>query len=179
VELARQQLDGGRLPTVGGQRPHLTLTAELATLSPPRLGEGQEGGPPTGNQHPGLCSRPGVLEGGQPLGLAAVRRIACDAALSTVLLGKAGEPLSVGRSRRVVSGALRRALVARDGGCRFPGCDRPPAWTDAHHLEHWADGGQTALGNTVLLCRPHHRRVHEEGWRLVADGAGGFQARPP
>jgi hypothetical protein len=163
VELARQQLDGGRLPSVGGQRPHLTLTAELASLG----------------RAPGPGSRPGVLEGGQPLGLAAVRRIACDAALSPLLLGSAGEPLSVGRSRRVVSGALRRALVARDGGCRFPGCDRPPAWTDAHHLEHWADGGETALSNTVLLCRRHHRRVHEEGWRLVADGTGGLRAQPP
>jgi hypothetical protein len=160
VELARQQLDGGRLPAVGGQRPHLTLTAELASLS-------------------GDSGEPGVLEGGQPLGLAAVRRIACDAALSTVLLGSAGEPLGAGRTRRLVSGALRRALVARDGGCRFPGCDRPPAWTDAHHLEHWADGGETALSNTVLLCRPHHRRVHEEGWRLVADSAGGLRAQPP
>ena len=148
-------------PQPGGSR------ARLITLA--SLGGGRELG----------GWRPGVLEGGQPLGLAAVRRIACDAALSTVLLGEAGEPLAVGRSRRVVSGALRRALVARDGGCRFPGCDRPPAWTDAHHVEHWADGGATALSNTVLLCRPHHRRVHEEGWRLVADGAGGLQARPP
>lgn len=157
VELARRQLDDGRLPSVGGQRPHLTLTAGLGGLRGAAVLEPE----------------------GQPLGREALRRIACDAAVSTVLLGAAGEPLSVGRSRRVVSGALRRALVARDGGCRFPGCDRPAAWTDAHHLEHWADGGETALSNTVLLCRRHHRRVHEEGWRLVSDGEGGLRAQPP
>jgi hypothetical protein len=60
-----------------------------------------------------------------------------------------------------------------------PGGDRPPSWTDAHHLAHWADGGETALSNTFLLCRPHHRRVHEEGWRLLPDGSGGFRAEPP
>jgi predicted restriction endonuclease len=66
----------------------------------------------------------------------------------------------------VISGALRKALVVRDRGCRFPGCDRPPDWTDAHHIQHWADGGETRMENLLLLCRRHHRMVHEEGWRL-------------
>ena len=64
---------------------------------------------------------------------------------------------------------LRRALALRDGGCRFPGCDRPPADCRGHHLRHWADGGQTALANLVLLCEPHHALVHEDRWRLVPD----------
>jgi hypothetical protein len=75
--------------------------------------------------------------------------------------------LDVGRRTRTVPPAIRTALVVRDRGCAFPGCDRPPSWTDAHHLEHWADGGPTALDNLVLLCRRHHRAVHEGGWRLT------------
>jgi hypothetical protein len=69
--------------------------------------------------------------------------------------------------------------VVRDHGCRFPGCDRPSDWTDGHHLRHWADGGATTLANLVLLCRRHHRTVHEEGWRLVWDPQGGVVAVPP
>jgi hypothetical protein len=69
--------------------------------------------------------------------------------------------------------ALRRALAAWDGGCVAPGCDRPPQWSDAHHLEHWADGGPTDLGNLALLCRTHHLAVHEGGWQLAVDPASG------
>ncbi|MDQ6876544.1 MAG: HNH endonuclease [Candidatus Dormibacteraeota bacterium] len=74
---------------------------------------------------------------------------------------------------------MRRALIARDRGCRFPGCDRPPAWTDGHHLKHWADGGPTLPFNLALLCGRHHYRVHEEGWRLAWGGSGELIAIPP
>jgi HNH endonuclease len=74
--------------------------------------------------------------------------------------------LEVGRATRVVSPAQRTALAVRDGGCVFPGCDRPPAWCDAHHLRHWLHGGTTDLANLVLLCRAHHRAVHEGGQHL-------------
>ncbi|MGA8665275.1 MAG: HNH endonuclease signature motif containing protein, partial [Candidatus Dormiibacterota bacterium] len=80
-------------------------------------------------------------------------------------------PLSVGRATRTVPAHIRTALHLRDQGCRFPGCDRPPAWTDGHHVIHWSDGGPTELENLVSLCRPHHRAVHEQGWRIhIADG---------
>jgi hypothetical protein len=69
--------------------------------------------------------------------------------------------LEVGRATRVVSAAQRTTLAVRDGGCRFLGCDRPPPWCEAHHLRHWLHGGPTDLGNLVLLCRAHHRAVHE------------------
>jgi hypothetical protein len=70
-------------------------------------------------------------------------------------------------------------LVVRDQGCRFPGCDRPPAWTDGHHIIHWADGGPTELANLVSLCRSHHRQVHEEGWRIhIADGSAVVEPPP-
>jgi hypothetical protein len=61
---------------------------------------------------------------------------------------------------------LRRALVARDQGCAFPGCDRPPSWCDAHHCVYWSRGGPTALGNLCLLCAHHHDAVHHDGWEI-------------
>jgi len=84
--------------------------------------------------------------------------------------------LSLGRKRRTVSPALRRALAARDRGCRFPGCDRT-RFVDAHHVQHWCRGGETNLENLVLLCRRHHRLVHERGYTLetAADGSAEFR----
>jgi hypothetical protein len=87
------------------------------------------------------------------------------------VLGTAGEVLDLGRGSRLPSPALRRALVLRDRGCRFPGCDRPPQWTDAHHIQPWATGGPTTLPNLILLCRHHHTLVHEGGWGIRLDTA--------
>ena len=98
---------------------------------------------------------------GAVLGPDAVRRIACDASVVRVVLDPAGQPLDVGRRTRVVPPAIRTALTVRDRGCVHPGCDRGPQWTDAHHVRHWAEGGSTSLDNLVLLCRHHHRAVHE------------------
>ena len=142
VEIARRQLDGGQLPEVGGQKPHVAVSVDMATLS----------------KEPG--SMAAELEWSQPIPAETARRLACDAAITPIIDGKSD------RTSRVVPGATRRALIARDRGCRFPGCDCPPAWTDAHHLKHWADGGPTTLDNLILLCRRHHRLVHEEGWTL-------------
>jgi len=86
------------------------------------------------------------------------------------------EPLDIGRRTVVVPGPMRRAVTIRDRHCRFPGCDRPPAWCDAHHVVHWAHGGVTALSNLVLLCRRHHRLVHEGQFRLeLTDGKPSFR----
>ena len=87
------------------------------------------------------------------------RRMACDAAVVAMVHAKDGSMLSVGRRTRTIPPHLRRALEERDRGCRFPGCGC--RFTEAHHVKHWADGGETSLGNTVLLCRRHHRAVHE------------------
>ncbi|MGC4805616.1 DUF222 domain-containing protein [Micromonospora sp. DT233] len=118
----------------------------------------------------------GTLDTGLRLPPATVRRLACDAAILPAVLDGAGQVLDLGRRRRLVNGPLRRALVLRDRGCAFPGCDRPPRWCDAHHIRHWADGGRTNLDNAVLLCRHHHRQVHHHGWqvRLAADGLPEF-----
>jgi hypothetical protein len=113
------------------------------------------------------------LEDGTRVSAETSRRIACDSSVVPVHRGRDGSVLDVGRRSRTVPPALRRALEARDRGCRFPGCGL--RFTDAHHVRHWADGGETALDNLVLLCAHHHRLVHEGGW-TVEWWAGGRPA---
>jgi hypothetical protein len=134
-------------PTTGGEPPHLSVTLDWDTL---RTGLGA-----------------GTLDYGTPLGAADARRWACDAKIIPIVLGGASEPLDVGRAMRTVPLSIRRALVARDRGCAFPGCDRPPGMCQAHHCRHWVDGGVTSVGNCVLLCETHHRHVHHTGWEIL------------
>ena len=93
-------------------------------------------------------------------------RWCCDAGISRVLTGPDSTPLDLGHTARLPNRAQRRALAARDRGCTFPGCDRPPGWTSAHHLVHWIHGGATDMENMALLCTFHHHRVHEGGYGL-------------
>ena len=102
------------------------------------------------------------LEDGTRVSAETSRRLSCDAGVVRVIWAPDGSILNVGRRTRTIPPSLRRALEVRDRGCRFPGCGL--RFTDAHHVVHWADGGETSLENTVLLCRHHHRLVHEEGW---------------
>src|SRR6266849_3123617 len=156
IDLARRQLDRGTLPETGGQKPHITVNVKMATLA-------KEPGSPAAE-----------MEWSQfPIPAETAQRIACDCSLTPIV---DGEPYE---TSRVVPGAMRRALAARDKHCRFPGCDMPPAWTDAHHIEHWANGGPTKLFNLVLMCRRHHRLVHEGRWQLIRAGDGVLQAVPP
>ncbi len=161
VELASRQLKSGSLPAAHGQRPHLTLTATLETL------RRAEGAPPA------------ELATAGPIHAETARRIACDSTRSDATAKEAGNPLSVGRASRTIPAPIRTALRLRDKGCRFPSCDRPPEWTDGHHIKHWADGGATALDNLVLLCRRHHRMVHESGWALRVDASGEVTVEEP
>jgi hypothetical protein len=103
------------------------------------------------------------LEDGPHVSAETSRRISCDASLIRILDDENGEPLSIGRKRRAISPAIRRALKARDDGCRFPGCTHKH-FIDGHHIRHWADGGETSMDNLVQLCRFHHRLVHERGF---------------
>ena len=137
VELARIQLDAGSLPESGGQKPHLVVSTTLETLS----GAGGAG--------------PAELDSADLIPAETARRIACDCSLTLVV---DGEPRG---TSRMVPGATRRALVARDKACRHETCDMPAAWCDAHHVRHWADGGSHELANLMLYCRRHHRMEHE------------------
>jgi Domain of unknown function (DUF222)/HNH endonuclease len=203
VELARRNLENGQLPQTGGVRPQLLVTVDLDSL----LG------------HPGALG--GELGGMGPLSPEACRRLACDGAVTRVLVsrhpgghqgdpgghhphddvgregslarwlqtamdllppvlgGAPSQPLDVGRASRVISPAQRSALAVRDGGCVVPDCDRPLAWCEGHHLVHWLEGGPTDLDNLALLCRAHHRAVHEGGWQLTRGPDGRYTATPP
>ena len=173
---------GDQVPISGSraERYQVVLHVEAATLA-------EEG-------EPGLCE----LEDGTRIAAETARRLACDTSRVEVshdirhdlsrnisrdgmgsTLGSIGSSadssvlgsvLDVGRKTRTIPPALRRALDARDRGCRFPGCGL--RFTDAHHIVHWADGGETKLENTLLLCRSHHRRVHEDGYRVCRDRNG-------
>ncbi len=163
-EVCRQWLDLGDRPTVAGERPHVTVTVGTDALA------GEDG---AGSAASSLSE----LDHAGPVDPSLARRIACDGSVRRVMLAGRSEPLDVGRRTPVVSPALRRATIVRDRGCRFPGCDRPHAWCDAHHVVHWADGGPTALSNLVLLCRRHHRMIHERcGFSLgLEDGRPVFR----
>ncbi|HTU66461.1 MAG TPA: DUF222 domain-containing protein [Steroidobacteraceae bacterium] len=112
------------------------------------------------------------VEDGPSLAAETARRFACDASVVELVEDEDGEPLSSGRKRRTISAPLRRALQSRDKGCKFPGCCNK-RWVDAHHIVHWANGGETKPSNLVSVCRFHHRAVHEGGYRIerLDDGA--------
>ncbi len=149
VELCRQSLSAGTLPEVRGERPQLRVSVDLQAL----------------------CAERGTAElpFAGPITAETARRIACDAAVVRVITGSDGLPLDVGRSQRTATAAIRRAVVARDGGCVFTGCNAPAAWCDVHHLVHWALGGPTSCENGALICERHHTAVHEGGFRVARE----------
>lgn len=112
------------------------------------------------------------IEHGPSIPAETARRLTCDSSLIEVLESEAGEPLDVGRKTRSIPPAIRRALNSRDGGCRFPGCTHA-RYVDAHHIQHWANGGKTKLSNLVTLCRLHHRLVHEGEISIEKTAGGG------
>jgi hypothetical protein len=155
-EVCRQWLDRADRPSVGGERPHMTVTVSAETLAGDAVAEFDRSGPIP-----------------EPV----IRRLACDASVMRVVLNARSEPLDVGRRTPVIPPSMRRGVIARDRRCRFPGCDRPHPWCDAHHVRHWADGGPTAASNLLLLCRRHHRLIHRpRGFTLeLVDGRPVFR----
>ncbi len=99
-----------------------------------------------------------------------IERLLCDCDISRVVTGPDSLPLDIGRNRRNPTTAMRRALVERDGGCRWPGCNRPAGFCDAHHVRPWISGGETTLTNLVLVCAHHHHVAHTPGWSVTFDG---------
>jgi hypothetical protein len=154
--VAESFLKHGAESLSGGERHQIVVHVDAETL---REGTG------------GRCE----LEDGPSMPAESARRLACDATVITILEDEKGTPLDVGRKTRSIPPAIRRALQARDRGCRFPGCTHT-RYVDGHHIHHWAKGGDTKLSNLLTLCRFHHRQVHEGGVvvRVLDDGAVRF-----
>ena len=121
----------------------------------------------------GVCE----IAGGGAISARVAQRLACDADIASVVIDPDGR-VNLGRSQRSANGTQRRLLWLRDGGCAFPGCDRPPGWCEAHHIEFWELGGPTDLDNLCLLCSHHHHLCHEGGFRLTREGTELRVARP-
>ncbi len=147
-------------PIQGGERPHVTMTVDFDTIT------GQLG--------------PATLDAtGSTVPPAVTRRILCDCNLIPAVLGSAAEPLDIGRATRIWPTGIRRAAILRDGGCVFPGCDRPARWADLHHIWFWADGGPTSLANAAVLCGHHHTLIHGGDWQIRMGTDGHPEVIPP
>ena len=150
------------------------------TVDPLRSGHASTSrdAPPEHQPRVGAQKAPSHIEDGPGVTAETSRRIACDASLVRLVKDQKGEPLSIGRKSRTIPPPMRRALIARDKGCRFPGCTHT-RFVDGHHIEHWANGGETSLENLVLLCRHHHRLVHEGGFSCERRFRGNVEFRDP
>ena len=122
---------------------------------------------------------------GQPHGtvvaLPTAQRLLCSGIQTPILISSTGQPLDVGRSQRLFTTRQRMALAARDGGCRWPGCERPPSWCEAHHIDEWQrDHGRTDVDAGILLCRHHHLLLHKQGWQIGRRGRSpDYELTPP
>ena len=165
VTLARSSLASGSLPDVRGERPQVRVTIDWQSLSAARTAPGGAGG---------------TLAWAGPITAETARRLACDASVARLITGPDGLPLDVGRARRTVTAAMRRAVELRDGHCVFAGCDAPAEYCDVHHVVHWGHGGPTSCENGALLCEGHHTACHEGGFQLSRDpGTATWHTRRP
>src|SRR5690606_19234438 len=147
----------GDLPVHGGVSATVTVNIDLDALQDQ------------------LSVVPGTLTDGTRLSAGEVRRLACDAGVIPQVLGGKSVPLDLGAERRLFTKHQRMALAHRDGGCSFPGCDRPPGWCETHHVrDRWADGGTTDLADGALLCSYHHHTVHSEHWQYRVNPRDGI-----
>ena len=179
-------LNSDHLPSSGGSRASVTVLVPLERLEKPcgvnsraavtpRLAEGADARDAS-EQLEHASPLVSVSNGPESavLSATAAQRMTCDCSIHRLVLSPDGLPLDVGRTMRTFPPHMRKALNVRDGGCVFPHCDRPPGWAEAHHIVHWAQGGDTSLENSVLLCSKHHHRVHAEGLQVEIgpDGRG-------
>lgn len=158
LDVAEAGFGDRRLPNVRGSRPVVQVTVDLQTISALRGATGLE---------PAALTSPGGVAP-FPVGAEAARRLGCDAAIRRLVVDPAGLVLDVGRTSRVIGGALRAAVHHRDRNrCRWPGCRDPI--DEVHHVVHWAHGGATDRSNLLGVCWWHHHVVHERGWRMSGD----------
>ena len=178
------------LPATGSGaavRPHVSfLMAEetWAALRATRLDGGHEPQRPPGQRRPeGPPAPPVTLEDGTPVPMSEVARALCDCELTRIVLDAQAEPVDLGRTARTYTGAQRRAVIARDGGCAWDGCAIAPRWCEVHHLKWWdRDGGETSVADGALVCNYHHHEIHRRDLRvqrraLDADEAGATTRR--
>ncbi|SHN87150.1 HNH endonuclease, partial [Geodermatophilus obscurus] len=161
VQLADNALASGQLPTLRGHKPQVIVKIGIGDLAGPQVGRG--------------AAETGF---GATISAARARWIACDGAVTRIVMGPDGVPLDVGRSVRLVPPHLRRAAEVRDGGCVFAGCGAPTHWCDVHHLIAWINGGETSLDNAALLCERHHTKVHH-GFRVERQPDGRWRTWRP
>ena len=160
---------------LGGRRPAVQI---LTTVTPAATDH-----PVTADDI--LISLPGqaghgTIEGNTaPISPETIERLICDSGTVDIRFDDHTRPLDVGHEQRLFNRTQRRALAARDGGCRWPGCDRPPAFTEAHHVEHWLrDHGRTDINQGILLCHAHHMLLHNQRWQIF-ENTGRYWLRPP
>jgi len=161
VQLCDNQLAAGSLPTLRTVKPHVFVTVDVEDLVDPATGPG--------------AARTGF---GATLSAARARMLACDSAVTRVVMGPDGLPLDVGRAHRVVPPHLRKAVEQRDGHCVFAGCGAPTHWCNVHHLVEWINDGDTSLDNSALLCERHHTKVHH-GFRVERPPDGRWRTWRP
>jgi hypothetical protein len=182
VEAASRLLRSGTLPAAGGMPVTVLATTTMselrgavATAGEPAqaslIALAEAAGIAPATPATAVSSGLALLGHGQLLSARSLLAIACEAQVVPVVFNDAGGVLAFGDGRRLASKSQRLALVARDGGCCFPGCDRPAAWTEVHHVVQWAAGGGTDIDNMCLLCRFHHREFAKAGWEVrMRDG---------
>jgi hypothetical protein len=161
VQWADVTLASGKAPVLRTVKPHVLAKIYLDDLVDP-------------SPVPGA----GEMGFGAAISAARARWLACDGTVTRVVIGPEGQPLDLGRSKRVVPPHLRRAVELRDGHCVFAGCAAPAFWCDVHHLVHWVDGGETSEENSGLLCERHHTKV-QHGFRIVRDDRGRWHTYRP
>jgi len=161
VQLCDNALASGDLPTLRTVKPHLVVTIDVEDLVDPSKG-------------------PGAAQTafGSTLSAARARWAACDATVTRIVLDPDGQPLDIGRDKRVVPPHIRRAVERRDRHCVFAGCGAPTHWCDVHHLVEWINGGATSLENSALLCERHHTKVHH-GFTVERDPGGRWHTYRP
>ncbi len=161
VQLADLHLASGELPVLRTVKPHVGVLIGIEDLVATGTGPGA-----------------GTTALGSAISAARVRMLACDGNVTRIVIGPDSVPLDVGRSQRVVPPHLRRAVELRDTTCVFAGCEAPTWWCDVHHVLHWADGGETSLENSALLCERHHTKVHS-GFEIERDPGGRWRTYRP
>jgi uncharacterized protein DUF222 len=161
VQLCDNALASGSLPVLRGHKPQVIVKVGLEDLADPATGRGAA-----------------QLGFSAQISAARARWLACDGAVTRIVMGPNGMPLEHGRTVRLVPPHVRRAAEVRDGGCVFTGCAAPTHWCDVHHLLEWINGGETSLANSALLCERHHTKVHH-GFRVERQPDGRWRTWRP